>query len=57
MLKRTEQLAENLEQLEKKTNESDLSKQQEKKELSDKQNPAGKEMDKLEKEMKEFPIK
>jgi hypothetical protein len=57
MLKRTEQLAENLEQLEKQTSESDLSKQQEKKELADKQNQAGKEMDKLEKEMKELSDK
>jgi len=57
MLKRTEQLAENLEQLEKQTGESDLSKQQEKKELADKQNQAGKEMEKLEKEMKELADK
>ncbi|NWF89557.1 MAG: DUF4175 family protein [Ignavibacteriaceae bacterium] len=57
MLKRTEQLAENLEQLEKQTGESDLSKQQEKKELGDKQNQAGKEMEKLEKEMKELSDK
>jgi hypothetical protein len=57
MLKRTEQLAEDLEQLEKQTGESDLSKQQEKKELADKQNQANKEMDKLEKEMKELSDK
>lgn len=57
MLKRTEQLAENLEQLKKQTGDSDLSKQQEKKELTDKQNQAGKEMEKLEKEMKELSDK
>ncbi|OGU58548.1 MAG: hypothetical protein A2315_16730 [Ignavibacteria bacterium RIFOXYB2_FULL_35_12] len=57
MLKRTEQLAENLEKLEKQTGESDLSKQQDKKELADKQNQAGKEMEKLEKEMKELSDK
>jgi hypothetical protein len=57
MLKRTEQLTENLEQLEKQTGESDLSKQQEKKDLGDKQNQAGKEMEKLEKEMKELSDK
>jgi hypothetical protein len=57
MLKRTEELAENLEQLEKQTSESDLSKQQDKKEIADKQNQAGKEMDKLEKEMKELSDK
>ena len=52
LLKRTEQLSENLDELQKQTNESDLSKQDAKKELTDKQNAANKEMDKLEKEMK-----
>jgi len=52
MLKRTEQLSENLEQLEKQTGESDLSKQQEKKELADKQNSLNKELEKLANEMK-----
>src|SRR3990172_9193393 len=57
MLKRTEQLAENLEQLEKQTGESDLSKQQEKKELTDKQNSINKDLEKLAKEMKELSDK
>ncbi len=57
MLKRTEQLAESLENLEKQTNQSDLSKQQEKKELADKQSQANKDLEKLEKEMKELSDK
>ena len=57
MLKRTEELAEKLEQLEKQTGESDLSKQQDKKELTDKQNQISKELEKLEKEMKELSEK
>lgn len=57
MLKRTEQLAEKLEQLEKQTSESDLSKQQEKDELTEKQNQISKDLEKLEKEMKELSDK
>jgi hypothetical protein len=57
MLKRTEELAEKLDELQKQTGESNLSKQQEKKELMDKQNTIDKDLEKLAKEMKDLADK